>query len=153
MRSLCFWNIWGSGFKQVPTSTQTGIKQSCIVLVVQWPLCSVFSAHREMIWLAKVETLHPFTEIYPHLKSAWLCVADALCFCSPRTEFTCSVLIVEVLKLGWKQLELKKCFGLTLAVPACSPMQMFAGKGNSLHPNWCRRSQQLGSLLKPDALC
>ena len=104
MRSLGFWNIWGSGFKQVTTSTQTGIKQSCIVLVIQWPLCSAFTARSEMTWPVKLETLHPFVVIYPHLKSAWVCIADAHCFCSSRTEFIFSVLRVKVLKLWWKKM-------------------------------------------------
>lgn len=85
-------------------STQTGIKQSCIVLVIQWPFCCAFTAPSEMTWFVKSETLHPFVAIYPHPKCAWVCIADALCFCSSRSKFVFSVLRVKVLKLWWKQI-------------------------------------------------
>lgn len=115
MRSLGFWNIWGSGFKQVTNSTQTGIKKFCIVLVIQWPLCSAFTAHSEMTQLVKLEILHFFVVIYTHLKFAWVCIAGALCFCSSKMEFI-SVLGVKVLKLWWKQIaEIRRSFDLTLA--------------------------------------
>lgn len=87
-------NKWLSQHKQ----------ESCIILVIQWPLCSAFTAHGEMTWVVKLETLHPFMVTYPHPKSAWVFSADAVCFCSSRSEFVFSVLRMKILRLWWQQI-------------------------------------------------